>query len=662
MKPERLLCAATFLLLLSSSGAMAQTDGEAGPKVHVVQSGDSLSRIAKRYGVDMRELAAWNGISDPAKLRVGQRLRLTPPDRAASAQKPNAQPASTKETAAASVQAAQTPPGSLREGSVAVPSDAVTAERAEVLPAPDISKPDATLAIASVPVAKTIEVEAPQAEAAHKQKEEVETLRQTTLNLIKLLVDSGILTQDKANELIAQARRQASQELADKATAEQKVIRVPYVPQVVRDQIKQELRDEVIAQAKSESWGAGAIPEWTERIKIGGEVRLRYQYNGFQKDNAIFLNPQATNAGNGVVLYNTTESNDLWRYQARLSVDARIADWVSAGLRISTGNTQNPVTFDQSLGNWYGSTSIVLDRAFLKFTPAEGLALNGGRMPNPFFYTNLVWDHDLNFDGVAGSYTRKLSDGTSAFGTVGAFPIEFQQCVNATQINNCNANKWLYGAQLGVEQQLPAQSKLKVGLAYYDFQGISGRFNDPVIDPASTAFVPRWMQKGNTLFNVVTNGGNPLVGLAADYKLVNLTATYELAKFDPVRVFLFGDYVENIGYNQGKTRSRTGGLVDQKGETTGYHFGLEVGSAGFEKFGDWQTFIAYKRLEADAVVDAFTDSDFHLGGTNAKGYIVGASLGLAKNTWVRARWISANEISGAPYAIDLLQVDLNARF
>ena len=70
----------------------------------------------------------------------------------------------------------------------------------------------------------------------------------------------------------------------------------------------------------------------------------------------------------------------------------------------------------------------------------------------------------------------------------------------------------------------------------------------------------------------------------------------------------------------------------------------------------------YKHLESDAVVDGFTDSDFHLGGTNAKGWISGVNFGLGKNTWLTARWLTANEISGPPLSIDVFQFDINARF
>lgn len=46
----------------------------------VVRPGDNLFRIAFDHGLDYRQLAEWNGISDPNVIRVGERLRLTSPE------------------------------------------------------------------------------------------------------------------------------------------------------------------------------------------------------------------------------------------------------------------------------------------------------------------------------------------------------------------------------------------------------------------------------------------------------------------------------------------------------------------------------------------------------------------------------------------------------
>jgi membrane-bound lytic murein transglycosylase D len=43
---------------------------------HKVRPGESLSVIARRYKVSVRELQAWNNISDPRKLRAGRTLTL----------------------------------------------------------------------------------------------------------------------------------------------------------------------------------------------------------------------------------------------------------------------------------------------------------------------------------------------------------------------------------------------------------------------------------------------------------------------------------------------------------------------------------------------------------------------------------------------------------
>jgi lipoprotein NlpD len=65
------------------SGAAAKTSAQRSAaskqRVHVVRSGDTLYKIAWQHGIDQRDLARWNGIRDPDVIRVGQRLRLTPP-------------------------------------------------------------------------------------------------------------------------------------------------------------------------------------------------------------------------------------------------------------------------------------------------------------------------------------------------------------------------------------------------------------------------------------------------------------------------------------------------------------------------------------------------------------------------------------------------------
>ena len=48
-------------------------------KTHTVQRGDTLIGVALQYGLDYRELAAWNNIENPNVIKLDSVLRLTPP-------------------------------------------------------------------------------------------------------------------------------------------------------------------------------------------------------------------------------------------------------------------------------------------------------------------------------------------------------------------------------------------------------------------------------------------------------------------------------------------------------------------------------------------------------------------------------------------------------
>ena len=434
------------------------------------------------------------------------------------------------------------------------------------------------------------------AQDANANRQELDALRQTTMKLIELMVQSGIITQEKAELLLREARRNAAQAAAPAKDAgeKEKVVRVPYVPQFVRDNMKEEIRQEVLAQAKQERWGEpGALPEWLNRFKFYGDVRLRYQANRFSGSNAPYINVQDTNAGNGAVFLNTTENWDLWRFRTRLGFDANVAPGVTAGLRLASGSNTNPGSANQTLGNTFTHANFAIDRAFITLEPYSWLTLSGGRVENPWFYSDLVWaEDDLNFEGVYAKFKPRVSESTGLFFTMGAFPLEKNDCTNAVNVPNCGKDKWLYGAQAGLEQALAPSARLKLGVALYDFQDVAGALNDPVNDPSNRASIPKYVQRGNSTFNVVTNGGNPLLGLAPDFRELNLTGTLTLTNFDPVNVTLLGDFVKNIGYDANKIRQRVNGrtpvVAGQVGSeftprTIGYQAKLTVGSADLVK-------------------------------------------------------------------------------
>ena len=130
-----------------------------------------------------------------------------------------------------------------------------------------------------------------------EQNQDLMLLQKTTYRLIDLLVEEGVLSADKAEAMKREAENDAGKELAKtdrQNIIEPDAVRVTYVPEFVRDEIKEDLRKEMKAdvlasvaeQASRERWGMpGAWPEWIERIKFSGDVRVRGQSDSFGDGN-----------------------------------------------------------------------------------------------------------------------------------------------------------------------------------------------------------------------------------------------------------------------------------------------------------------------------------------------------------------------------------------
>jgi len=550
---------------------------------------------------------------------------------------------------------------------------------------------------------------------ANDERASLEMLRQTTMGLIDGLVAQGIFSRAQADAMIQAAEKKAGAAVM----AEKKTVRVQYVPEHVKNEIREQIKQEVLAQASLERWAApNAIPAWLDTIKWEGDLRLRYQTDTFGSGNSLpidyiaesdeFLftegviglpgtgfnaaDPTKTTRAadfaktNGFVdpTTNTTDKRERFRLRARIGVLAKISERWSGGLRLATGSSLDRVSTNQTLGQDWNKYALTVDRAYLKFDPVEWLSLSGGRIPNPWFSTDLVWDDDLNFEGLAATLKPEFDEGRiRPFLTVGAFPLKEEN-------PPASSGRWMHGFQAGTQWNFSANSRLKVGLAWYTFSNFEGRVEgnaslwepDPIGNPG--IFIPytanygqyeyssRLRQKGNTLFrtNAALDGGTTSYwGLASRFRPFSVTASLDLAQFDPVHVVVTADWVKNTAFNRGEILSRTQGRVDLKdGDDTGYQYKLTIGMPKLEVPRDWQVSMAYRYLGSDAVVDAFTDSDFGGGGTNLKGYILGWQYALDRNAVVGLRWLSADQIdsfapgSNLKFSLDVLQADVNVRF
>src|SRR5574341_205267 len=68
--------------------AAVQVEPDWRPKTYTVKKGDTLYSIALDHGLDYKELAQWNNLDNPNRIRTGQQLRLASPQEQAVAAAP----------------------------------------------------------------------------------------------------------------------------------------------------------------------------------------------------------------------------------------------------------------------------------------------------------------------------------------------------------------------------------------------------------------------------------------------------------------------------------------------------------------------------------------------------------------------------------------------
>lgn len=537
-----------------------------------------------------------------------------------------------------------------------------------------------------------------------------------TVNLISRLVQKGILTQAEAADMIKQAEADA----ATAATAAQAVatqaavapapaaddLRVTYIPEVVRNQMRDQIKQELMAQARAEKWSEKSAPDWTSKFRPFGDIRGRYESTFFPSGNdnsGVFYNFNAINTGSPYdasitntqwwPTYNVDQDRQRTRLRARLGTDIMLGDGFNGGIRLATGDSNSPTSTNQTLGGSGGNFSkyqVWLDRAFLSYDvgPGDGeeLVFLMGRFDNPFFSTEIQWDDDLGFDGLALRGKVKLNDCASTFFTAGAFPVyntDFNFASNQPS-KFASTDKWLAGAQLGIEWKIATDLTAKVGVAYYDFNKIAGQLSTPFIptsasDAGSTDTTrPGFAQRGNTYMKLrdidnstaLNDYGNKYqyqyYGLATEFRNLTLTGKLEYDGYNPVRLALLGEFTKNLAFDASAINAiavnNRGSDAAFAGGDTAWNLQFQIGKPALEAFGDWQAGFGYRYVESDAVVDGFTDSDFGGGGTNVQGFTLGGNFALSKAVRCGLRWMSANEVAGPPLSSDVLQFDINAKF
>ena len=312
--------------------------------------------------------------------------------------------------------------------------------------------------------------------------------------------------------------------------------------------------------------------EWYEKVKLGGDFRDRYD---------------------GV--WNETKDYDRHRnrIRARLSLKASITEDFTFISRFATG-INDPASTNRTLTDAFTTKGYWLDLAYFDFHPvkASGLHIYGGKMKNSFYKPakhQLIWDGDVNPEGVAINFGRDASEKVSYF-LVGSWYSVMER--------KADPDIYMLGAQGGLKIKTSEKSHISFGANYYGYQNLKGSealFDDEFF--------------GNT--SMVDADSNDV--FANDFTLVEGFAEIGF-KTGKASWTAYGSYVNNTAADS---------------LNTGYIAGLGVKSGKGK--GAWKIGGFYKWVEDDAVIGLFADSDFGGGTTDVKGFAISGGYAIAKN-------------------------------
>ena len=407
-------------------------------------------------------------------------------------------------------------------------------------------------------------------------------------------------------------------------------------------------------------------------LELYGDVRLRYQYNSGETKGTGPVAPP----GSGIAGVNDWQERDRERYRLRLGLRGTLMDDWFFGVRLETSNNARSgnVTFgDDTASSTPGgggpfeknSDTIYVGQAYGGYKGLPDFTFTGGKMPNPLVNTRLVWDPDINPEGLAEQWKHTFVFGAeppppAVYGkdgkdgkaiAAGPAPQPFLKLdifanfaqfvysdtnpenplgaratttVNGTKQLIPNTDAFLLAWQLGARFNFPKSFYFQFAPTLYNYTGNDQQFN--------THFV----------------GGDPRL-TNANSLATNQTGINSLLVFDvpmefgwkawgiPMRIF--GDFATNfeaddranaaIAFNaHGVPIASPGpGHGDQR-----YAFQAGLGIGQLKKKGDWQIDVWYQQIQQFALDPNLIDDDIFNAQTNTHGIAVQATYNFTAAT------------------------------
>ncbi|MHC8399740.1 putative porin [Pseudomonas sp. MDT1-17] len=377
--------------------------------------------------------------------------------------------------------------------------------------------------------------------------------------------------------------------------------------QQIARQAQQETNEQIAATAKktNELSTFDQKLAWAAKTQFKGDVRFR----------------QETVKNDGV---SNTGDQDRQRIRVRLGAYTEINPQVDTGIRIATGSDNDSRSTNQSLDNNFTKKDIWLDQGYVDYHPTaiKNLHLIGGKMPQPWVSMgDIIWDSDISPEGLAATYKHALGP-VEMFGSAGHYTLKDNVDGEGKQFRH---DLRLYAGQLGARFAITDNLKMTLGGSIYAYD------NDNDINNTCAAATCRLAVNGNTANE--------------QFKLYEGFGQLDIGGL-PMPLSLYGQIVNNDDASNDQDMGWLAGV-----KTKFYGFGVDYN---------------YRDVQRNAVVGAFTDSDFANGFTGSRGSKLKVSYEIDKNFALGATYFMADsDYTNANLRdskINTLQLDAEAKF
>ena len=179
---------------------------------------------------------------------------------------------------------------------------------------------------------------------------------------------------------------------------------------IITDQEAEEVRAELTKEVATTSAGKWKLSTPITELELYGDARLRYEYRGGETGG---VEPLAAPSP-GVAGRHDWQERERERYRLRIGLRGTLADDWFFGVRLetSTNPRSTNVTFGDDSNNGpfaKNSDGINVGQVYLGYRGFPDITLTGGKMPNPLITTLMVWDADINPEGLSEQWKHSFT-------------------------------------------------------------------------------------------------------------------------------------------------------------------------------------------------------------------------------------------------------------